>query len=534
MHNSKPNRPGSRTHKPAVIDTALYVYKKYSPDFAVQPGDKVQYMDEDGAVLAGTVLPDGAYCLNNINYVRVEFADGIDAVAVNNLIALPPLFDYSALTSESRIVVMQKTSEIKTLIRRSVQDIIDIGTKLIEVKDQLGHGEFGKWLSAEFNWNERTARRFMSVADAFKTDTVSDLKIGAKALYLLAAPSTPDEAREEALEIAKSGETITYTTAKAIVAQHKPAEPPRQPPPLPPVPAAPPARVFAPVPSSPVRYSTPQDDYVEEFPAVQVESPEEDWQSEAADAIDEVLSEQVERANEKERARRAASKEQSELRLMMKSEIPQTWSIDDSWRVLDGDLIEAAEGIADESVDIIITDPPYSRQYLNLYTKLSMLAARVLKPGGSVICMTGQICLPEIMAEMGRHLNYHWTLTYLTQGGQSPQIWPRKINTFWKPLLWYVKGEYTGDWMGDVVKSPAIGDGKAFHEWGQSVNGFLDIVNRFTYPNQLILDPFMGAGTTGLAALQTYRRFIGIDIDTAAVQTAAKRLSEFRNEATNG
>jgi len=277
VHNSKPHRPGSRTHKQSsVIDKALYIYKKYSPDFIVQPGDKVQYMDEDGSVLAGTVLADGSYCLNNIDYVRVEFADGIEAIAVGNLISLPPLFDYSTLSSESRIVVMQKTSEIKTLMRRAAQDIIDIGTKLIEVKDQLGHGNFGNWLNAEFGWSHDTAGRYMNVSRAF-IQIPHGAEFQAKALYLLSAPSTPDEAREEALEIAKSGEPITYATAKAIVAQHKPTEPPRQPPPLPPVPAAPPARVFAPVPSTPVRYSPPQDDYVEEFPAVQVDaSPEEE------------------------------------------------------------------------------------------------------------------------------------------------------------------------------------------------------------------------------------------------------------------
>jgi len=53
------------------------------------------------------------------------------------------LFNYSALDSETRIVVRQRTDEIKTLVRRSAQDIIDIGNKLIEVKEQLGYGNIG-------------------------------------------------------------------------------------------------------------------------------------------------------------------------------------------------------------------------------------------------------------------------------------------------------------------------------------------------------------------------------------------------------
>ena len=60
---------------------------------------------------------------------------------------------YASLDVEARIVVQQRTSEIKTLMRRTAQDIFDIGQKLIEVKAQLDHGLFGVWLQAEFGWN---------------------------------------------------------------------------------------------------------------------------------------------------------------------------------------------------------------------------------------------------------------------------------------------------------------------------------------------------------------------------------------------
>ncbi len=59
-------------------------------------------------------------------------------------------FDYASLNPETRIVVQQRTSEIKTLIQRAAQDIFDIGQKLVEVKAKLGHGHFRSWLKAEF------------------------------------------------------------------------------------------------------------------------------------------------------------------------------------------------------------------------------------------------------------------------------------------------------------------------------------------------------------------------------------------------
>jgi hypothetical protein len=56
-----------------------------------------------------------------------------------------PIFDYAALNLETRIVVQQRTSEIKSLMRHTASDIFDIGQKLTEVKAQLGHGYFRDW-----------------------------------------------------------------------------------------------------------------------------------------------------------------------------------------------------------------------------------------------------------------------------------------------------------------------------------------------------------------------------------------------------
>lgn len=128
-------------------------------------------------------------------------------------------FDYAVLSPHVRILVQGKTSELKSLMRRSAQDIIDIGQKLAEVKERLGHGNFRAWLKAEFDWSVRTAARFMQVATQFKCANLAHLNIAVSALYLLAEPSTPEKARKIALELAKEGENITHTKAKAIVSR---------------------------------------------------------------------------------------------------------------------------------------------------------------------------------------------------------------------------------------------------------------------------------------------------------------------------
>jgi len=44
-------------------------------------------------------------------------------------------------------------------------------------------------------------------------------------------------------------------------------------------------------------------------------------------------------------------------------------------------------------------------------------------------------------------------------------------------------------------------------------------------PNELILDPFIGSGTTGLVALKLGRRFVGIELNPSYLQIAESRLN---------
>lgn len=132
-----------------------------------------------------------------------------------------PLFDYTSLDSRTSEFLKSRAAEVKGLMRQTVETLIKTGNILIEVKKRLPHGQWLNWCESEFGWTSRTAHRMINVAESFSADTLSNLDIATSALYILSAPSTPDEAREEALFLARKGQAITYAGAKELREQHR-------------------------------------------------------------------------------------------------------------------------------------------------------------------------------------------------------------------------------------------------------------------------------------------------------------------------
>jgi site-specific DNA-methyltransferase (adenine-specific) len=257
--------------------------------------------------------------------------------------------------------------------------------------------------------------------------------------------------------------------------------------------------------------------------------------------------------------RKVAERRAAELEAAAEDEEPR---LPDGVTLLHGDFREVfaedgPDGDGEDefpagSVDAIITDPPYPAKFLDLFGRtpprvdpdtmishysefespgLAEIAARILKPGGVCAVMVGQSYLPEIIARLSDSLTYHWTISYLTPGGQAVQLWDRKVNTFWKPVLIFTKGAYAGDWFGDVTRSDVNDNDKQHHYWGQSESGMADLIDRLTKPGQLICDPFLGGGTTAVVAHALGRRFVGCDIDETCVETTAARFADAEGAA---
>lgn len=132
-------------------------------------------------------------------------------------------WDYSQVAPVDRKAVEDAAVDILANGQRMQQSVIAIGERLIAVKRLLDHGQFGDWCDTEFSMSIRTAQNLMNVAREFsgKNETVSLLTDSA--MYLLAAPSTPPAAREQAIDEAQAtGKSPTKERVREIIAEHKP------------------------------------------------------------------------------------------------------------------------------------------------------------------------------------------------------------------------------------------------------------------------------------------------------------------------
>ncbi len=124
-------------------------------------------------------------------------------------------FDYGQLDTETRIVVKQRTLEIKAQVKHSAHAIADIGEKLIDVRSKLPEGGFSAWLKAEFDWTKMTAYRFIRVAEQFGSNNLLLDNAAPAALYVLSDPSTSESIRQEFIEEAEAGRPVTHKNVKA-------------------------------------------------------------------------------------------------------------------------------------------------------------------------------------------------------------------------------------------------------------------------------------------------------------------------------
>jgi hypothetical protein len=201
----------------------------------------------------------------------------------------------------------------------------------------------------------------------------------------------------------------------------------------------------------------------------------------------------------------AAAKE-TEARRDASREAPE---LPDGMELRIGDARIVLADIPDNSLPLILTDPPYGDDAEPLYRWLAMWAERVLIPGGSLICYTGSARLDRDIAILAERLRFWWLCQM--PHTQTQRLPGKFVMASFKPVLWYVKGFRRGrTLMPDTFVSPS--PDKVAHAWAQGEGGVWVPIEHLTDPGELIVDPFAGTAKWGQIAAAMGRRWIGADI----------------------
>jgi len=136
-------------------------------------------------------------------------------------------------------------------------------------------------------------------------------------------------------------------------------------------------------------------------------------------------------------------------------------------------------------------------------------------------------------------LKYRWEFS-VEHTGKLVFYHDSRIVVGGKRLLWFTKGDKItefapcvceGTYIHDFIKSTP--PDKTLHEWAQSSKEAEYYISLFVPQNVgLVLDPFMGSSTTGIAVLRQRRRFIGIEINAERFETAEANIKK-RNSSYN-
>lgn len=208
------------------------------------------------------------------------------------------------------------------------------------------------------------------------------------------------------------------------------------------------------------------------------------------------------------------------------------------WQVITGDCLEVMPTLDRGAIAAVITDPPYG---IGFNTDYRRFTGGVSKPQFAYepIANDDQPFNPAPLIDFAPTVIMFGANNYsdrLPQG--SWLIWDKRLGQ--KPLMtsdgeaaWCNRGHgiyiFNHVWDG-FLRGPEQGI-KRVHPTQKPIALMATIIERYTQPGDLILDPFCGSGTTGVACIQTGRRFIGIEIDPTYADIARARCEKAAEQA---
>lgn len=190
--------------------------------------------------------------------------------------------------------------------------------------------------------------------------------------------------------------------------------------------------------------------------------------------------------------------------------------------------------IKDNSISLIYTKPPYSKEFLHLYEDLAKQAARVLRDDASLLCYVDQALIPEVMKIMKKHgLSYSW-ITAVVNPKTIRVDYEKRIFVRTETILWFTKGTYKDERLQDYFelepqKEAVLSKSEPWKSIVYTDYNHLVVsdyyVENLTDENDTVYDPFMAVGTLGASAKRLKRKFIGCEVDPGYFASAKSMIS---------
>ena len=208
--------------------------------------------------------------------------------------------------------------------------------------------------------------------------------------------------------------------------------------------------------------------------------------------------------------------------------------------LLQGDCFELLQYIPDESVDMVLTDPPYGMNFQSDHRKTKY---EKIKGDSNLDWLDDFV---NDIYRVSKPNTAHYVFCSFHHVDKFKQAIEKKFKV--KNILTWVKNNTSmGDLKGDFApktefiiffhKGRKLINGKRdpnvlefkrtrneFHPTQKPVDMTEYLIGKFSDEGDLILDPFMGSGTTGVACLNTNRRFIGMELDETYFNIAKERI----------
>ncbi len=203
-------------------------------------------------------------------------------------------------------------------------------------------------------------------------------------------------------------------------------------------------------------------------------------------------------------------------------------------QIVNGDCLTILPQLAARSVDFVFTDPPYLAHYRDRsdrtvinddrdrwLTPAFAEIYRVLKPHRFCVSFYGWSQVDKFFAA--------WRSAGFRPIGHL--VWPKRYASARRFLGYCHEQAYLlakGNPLAPTAPIPDVLEwrytGNRLHPTQKPVRSLKPVIEAFTEPGDIVLDPFAGSGSTLLAAKILGRRYIGIELDAEYVKTAKRRL----------